>query len=115
MSEQIPNNTSREDQLTCLIKQNDAIAVFFHRPECGICAPLENKLKHQLNKLYPKLVWHSEQLEQSISILQQPIAGVPTLAVFFQGKFVKQWYYAFSVSDVIHGIQRPYQLLFAEH
>jgi thioredoxin-like negative regulator of GroEL len=76
---------------------------------------LKPKLKKAVLDTYPKVLWKeilsNEALEYTA---QQRVFSVPTVIILADGKEVTRFVRAFSASEVLEAIQRPYKMMYEE-
>lgn len=111
----VENNTihSLED-FEVILKQNDAIAIYFSTEYCNVCKVLKPKVKEFLDEEFPKVVFKYVDIEQQKEIAgNYSIFAVPTIVFFFGGKEAFRKSRNFGIAELSDAIERPYNMIFS--
>ena len=102
-----------KEDLDNLVKENDAIMIYFSGQNCGVCKVLQPQIKELLDENYPKIVQHYLEAEEEKELCASlGIFAVPTLIIYFDGKEFIRKSRNFSALELDKDIQRPYGLFF---
>ncbi len=101
------------ENLQEIIKNNDAIMVYFSGENCGVCKALQPKIKDLFNTEFPKIkqIYISAD-EFTQTAAQLNVLSIPTVIIYFDSKeFIRESRHI-SISELSLQIQRPYSLFF---
>lgn len=100
------------DELQTALKNNVAAVVYFSSPTCNVCQVLRPKVMQSLEENFPKI----KRLHVDISITPEigseyRVLAAPTVMVFLEGKEFIRKYRTISVDQLMHEIERPYNMM----
>ena len=96
-----------------IIKNNEAILIYFSGTNCGVCKVLQPQIKELLDSKYPKIVQKYIVAEDEKELCANlSIFAVPTLIVYFDGKEFIRKSRNFSALELDKELERPYNLFF---
>ena len=97
-----------------ILKQNDAVAIYFSTEYCNVCKVLKPKVKEFLDEEFPKVVFKYVDIEQQKEIAgKYSIFAVPTIIFFFGGKEAFRKSRNFGIAELYDNLERPYSMLFS--
>jgi len=106
-------NINSIEKLEEILKTNDAVLLYFSTLSCNVGEALEPKVKTLLNTYFPKIIFHTVDLNFSPEIAAKYSAFVePTILVFFEGKETIRKSRNIGVYELQEAIERPYKLIF---
>ena len=101
------------ENLQEIIKNNDAIMVYFSGENCGVCKVLQPKIKDLFDTEFPKIKQiyiSADKFTQTAAQLN--VLSIPTIIIYFDSKeFIRESRHI-SISKLSSQIQRPYSLFF---
>ncbi len=96
-----------------VLKNNDAVMVYFSGKDCGVCHALKPKVETLFTDKFPKIKQvyiSSEEFRDTAAQFQ--VLSIPTVIVFFDKKeFIRQSR-LISLQDLESKISRTYDLFF---
>jgi thioredoxin-like negative regulator of GroEL len=93
------------------MKQDGAVFVLFGGTHCSVCHTLRPQLAAMLEKNFPQMHGLYIDCEASPEICaQHSVFSLPAVKVFIEGMLITEDARAFSVSDLMQRMQRPYSL-----
>lgn len=99
-------------QITSLIQNQAAVAVYFSAPNCGICHVLKPKIEAMLHEEFPLIQFVEINIPDHPEIAgQHRVFTAPTLLVFFDGKEYIRHVRNMGVAQVADQLRKPYLLL----
>jgi len=101
------------DQFNQVIREKDAVIMYFSNNVCGACDVLEDKLNELLAKDYPKMEMFIVSTTTNPEIAgQNRIFAAPTIAIYFTGREQARFTRSVGMAQIIDVIDRPYQMIF---
>lgn len=101
------------DGFSELIKNNDAVLVYFSTPQCSVCKTLRPKIEKLLQERFPLLVFQYIDCEQDKELAaQNSIFAVPSLVIYLAGKESFRKSRFVGVDELAAELERPYHLMF---
>lgn len=100
------------EELQEAIKNNSAVLLYFSSPLCSVCGALKPKMFKEANERYPNM----SCFEVDISISPEvgvflSVLAAPTVVIFLGSKEFARKSRAFSPSQLLDEVQRPYDIL----
>lgn len=101
------------DNFNQVIREKDAVIMYFSNNVCGACDVLEDKLNELLAKDYPKMEMYTVSTVTNPEIAgQNRIFAAPTILIFFTGREQARFTRSVGMSQIVDVIDRPYQMIF---
>lgn len=102
------------DEFQELIRQHEAILVYYSTPGCNVCKTLQPKVRAMLKERFPRIAYLYVDSEESKEVAaQNSIFAVPTIVVYFDGREAIRKSRFVGVSELASEIERLYDLIFA--
>ena len=101
------------EQFEQIIREKDAVIMYFSNNVCGACDVLEDKINELLAKDYPKMEMFIVSTVTHPDIAgQNRIFAAPTIVIYFTGREQARFTRSVGMSQIIDVIDRPYQMIF---
>jgi thioredoxin-like negative regulator of GroEL len=98
-----------------LIKNNDAVLIYFSTNHCAPCVTLRPKVSELLKNKFPKMKMAFIDAESAPQVTGNfNVFSSPTILIFFDGKETKRYSKYISISELEQNIQRYYDMIFEE-
>jgi len=107
------NQTFTIGEFEGLIKQKEALMIYFYQDQCGVCKMLFPKVKNLMENQFPKIELMVLEAEKNRELAAQlRMLAVPGILVFFDGKEFLRSNGLVTMNELESKIERPYKLLF---
>ncbi len=101
------------DELNKIIKNNDAVMIYFSGEFCGVCKVLQPKIKNAFSLELPKIKQiYIDADKYKQTAVEFGVFAVPTIIVYFDHKEQQRKSRNLSVGGFVSELQRPYGLFF---
>ncbi|HHB79947.1 MAG TPA: thioredoxin [Saprospiraceae bacterium] len=101
------------DQFEQLVREKDAVIMYFSNNVCGACDVLEDKITELLSNKYPKMEMFTVSTVTNPEIAgQNRIFAAPTIVIYFTGREQARFTRSVGMSQIVDVIERPYQMIF---
>lgn len=102
-----------EAELSRLIASEPAVLAYFSAPECNVCQMLKPKIADLLAEEFPRVrAVYVDCSKHRAACAQQQVFGIPTVAVWLDGREHLRRVRNFSVGELRDALARPYEMLF---
>ncbi|MBT3281056.1 MAG: thioredoxin family protein [Campylobacteraceae bacterium] len=96
-----------------IIKEKEAIIVYFSGENCSVCKVLQPKIKETIKNNFEKINFLEIKTEDyPLTCGEYSIFSIPTILVFLDGKEFARYGRNISIAQFIQNTSRPYNLLF---
>ena len=93
------------------LKADGAVMILFGGERCAVCSSLRPQLESILATRFPSMTAAYIDCEQSPLICaQHHVFSLPAVSVYFEGKLNIEVARAFSLTELIQRMERPYKL-----
>jgi len=101
------------DNFEQVIREQDAVIMYFSNNVCGACDVLEDKITALLEKDYPKMKMYIVSTVTNPEIAgQNRIFAAPTIVIYFMGREQARFTRSVGMAQIVGVIDRPYQMIF---
>ena len=101
------------DNFEQVIREQDAVIMYFSNNVCGACDVLEDKITALLEKDYPKMNMYIVSTVTNPEIAgQNRIFAAPTIVIYFTGREQARFTRSVGMAQIVGVIDRPYQMIF---
>ena len=102
------------EELNDVLKTTSVVLLYFSTNSCSVGEALEPKVKNLITTYFPKIKFHTIDLNLQPEISANYNAFVePTILVFFEGKETIRKSRNIGVGELHNAILRPYKLIFS--
>lgn len=96
-----------------LIKNKDAVLIYFSSINCAACSSLRPKVLNMLQLKFPKMNYEFIDAESAPEIaVHFNVFSSPTILIFFDGKENKRFSKFVSMQELEQSVSRSYNLIF---
>ncbi len=100
-------------EIQTLIKENEAVLIYFSTNHCAPCLSLRPKVANLLQTKFPKMKMEFIDAESSLEITGHfNVFASPTILLLFDGKECRRFSKYVSVAELEESIERYYTMIF---
>jgi len=97
-----------------ILKDDDAVAIYFWGQNCGVCHAIQPKVEDLLKSKFPKIKYYSFDAQEHKALAASlSVFSIPTLLIFFDKKEFIRKSRNISIPLLEDEISRPYHMIFS--
>lgn len=101
------------ENLQTLIKEEDALLLYFSNDMCSVCRVLKPKVSDLIRDEFPKVAMRYVDIDKSPMLAgQHRVFTIPTILVFIQGREQARLSRNIALHQVEDVLARPYSIIF---